>query len=264
MADPTQLHQVVMNLATNAAHAMENGDGVLTISLDEAAGGPRSNSASSPSAARRCVRLTVADTGQGIEPAIRERIFDPYFTTKSKGKGTGMGLSVVHGIVQNYGGDIEVESAPGEGSAFRVYLPVKPPEDPPEGLTIPTSIAQGHERILVVDDEPQITRVMTLMLESLGYRVSAFSSSRDALRAFQENRAGFDLIVTDMTMPGLTGEALARAVFKLRPDMPIILCTGFNEQINEERAQAIGIHRLVYKPVMRATLAEVVRSVLDR
>jgi signal transduction histidine kinase len=264
VADPTQLHQVVMNLATNAAHAMESGDGVLSIALDETNRGLTIETNASTRGGPRFVCLTVADTGQGIDPSIRERIFDPYFTTKSKGKGTGMGLSVVHGIVQNYGGDIEVESTPGQGSAFRVYLPVKLPEDAPAGMSTPSTLVHGRERILVVDDEPQIARVMTLMLESLGYQVSAFTVSRDALQAFEANPAGYDLLISDMTMPGLTGEGLARAVLKQRPDMAVILCTGFNEQINEEGAQAVGIRRLIYKPVMRATLAEVVRAVLDR
>ena len=263
MADPTQLHQVVMNLATNAAHAMEEQGGVLSILLEEVSSGIQPLPGPDRAEACRKVRLTVVDTGPGIDPSIRDRIFEPYFTTKGKGKGTGMGLSVVHGIVKNYGGDIEVESTPGKGAAFRVTFPVQPLATVVPQPPSPSEAASGHEHILVVDDEPQIAQVLTLMLESLGYRVTAFTRSRDAWRAFEQTPRSFDLLLTDMTMPDLTGEALSRAVLEKRPDMPIILCTGFHEQMNEERAQRIGIRSLVYKPMLRSTLAKEVRRVLD-
>ena len=208
--------------------------------------------------------MTVADTGQGIDKALQERIFDPYFTTKRKGKGTGMGLSVVHGIVKNCGGDIRVESAPGQGAVFRVYLPAHNTVIPPPAKVAATETVGGHqETILVVDDEPQIARVMQLMLESLGYRVTAYTSSRDALQDFGDAPQAFDMVLTDMTMPELTGEELAHAILQKRPDIPIILCTGFNEHMNEERARRLGIRRLIYKPIVRNTLADVVRNALD-
>jgi signal transduction histidine kinase len=183
MADPTQLHQVVMNLATNAFHAMEKSGGVLTITLSDVERDLSEESLNVPGGARWFIQLTVADTGQGMDDTLIERIFDPYFTTKSKGKGTGMGLSVVHGIVQNCGGDIQVESASGKGTVFRVYLPAQNVANrPPEKEAVYDAVAGRQETILVVDDEPQIARVMQLMLESLGYQVTAYTSSRDALK----------------------------------------------------------------------------------
>jgi nitrogen-specific signal transduction histidine kinase/ActR/RegA family two-component response regulator len=264
MADPTQLHQVVMNLATNAAHAMEKNGGILTITLDDVKLDARKETIDGLGGTGWFLQLTVADTGQGIDKALQERIFDPYFTTKRKGKGTGMGLSVVHGIVKNCGGDIRVESAPGQGAVFRVYLPAQKTAIPsPEKVPVTTTVGGHQETILVVDDEPQIAHVMQLMLESLGYRVTAYTSSRDALQDFGDAPQAFDMVITDMTMPELTGEELARAILQKRPDIPVILCTGFNEHMNEERARRLGIRRLIYKPIVRNALADVVRNALD-
>jgi signal transduction histidine kinase/CheY-like chemotaxis protein len=264
MADPTQLHQVVMNLATNAAHAMEKSGGVLTITLADVELDLNQDTLIGLGGTRWFLQLTVADTGQGIDDALQERIFDPYFTTKPKGKGTGMGLSVVHGIVKNCGGDIRVESAPGHGAVFRIYLPAQNTVSRPLAKApVPESIAGHQEAILVVDDEPQIAHVMQLMLESLGYRVTAYTSSREALQVFRDSPQAFDMVITDMTMPELTGEELARSVLEKRPDIPVILCTGFNEHMNEERARHIGVRRLIYKPIVRNTLADIVRNALD-
>lgn len=264
MADPTQLHQVVMNLATNAAHAMEKNGGILTITLDDVKLDACKETIDGLGGRRWFIQLTVADTGPGIDEALQERIFDPYFTTKRKGKGTGMGLSVVHGIVKNCGGDIRVESAPGQGAVFRVYLPAQKTAIPaPEKVPATKTVGGHQETILVVDDEPQIAHVMQLMLESLGYRVTAYTSSRDALQDFGDAPQAFDMVITDMTMPELTGEELARAILQKRPDIPVILCTGFNEHMNEERARRLGIRRLIYKPIVRNALAEVVRNALD-
>ena len=264
MADPTQLHQVVMNLATNAAHAMEKNGGILTISLADIELDLNQETVNGPGDAGRFLQLTVADTGQGIEEALLERIFDPYFTTKRKGKGTGMGLSVVHGIVKNCGGDIRVESALGKGAVFRIDLPAQNIERrPPEQAVVNGTAVGNQERILVVDDEPQIARVIQLMLESLGYHVIAHTSSREALQSFEAAPRDFDMVITDMTMPELTGEDLARTMLQLSPNIPIIICTGFNENMNEERARHLGVRRLVYKPIVRNALAEIVRSVLD-
>ncbi len=264
MADPTQLHQVVMNLATNAAHAMEKNGGILTITLTDVERDLSQETFDGPGGTGGFLQLTVADTGQGIEETLLERIFDPYFTTKSKGKGTGMGLSVVHGIVKNCGGDIRVESVAGEGAVFRIDLPAQNVGGRlPENRAVSHAPAGNQETILVVDDEPQIANVLQLMLESLGYHVIAHTSSHGALRAFEADPQAFDMVITDMTMPELTGEEFARAVLKLSPDIPIIMCTGFNEHMNEERARHLGIRRLVYKPIVRNALAEVVRSALD-
>jgi signal transduction histidine kinase/CheY-like chemotaxis protein len=264
LADPTQLHQVVMNLATNAAHAMEKSGGVLTITLAEVDIGTRPPLLNDLEHRGRFLELTVADTGLGIEADILERIFDPYFTTKEKGKGTGMGLSVVHGIVRGCGGDISVESKPGEGTVFRVYLPAQAltAEDPATMPDTGQTAANQEKTILVVDDEPQIARVMRLMLESLGYRAFAYTNSRDALKAFEAAPQTYDLVMTDMTMPGLTGEEFARKILDKHPETPVILCTGFNEHMNEERARLLGIRRLIYKPVVRDALAKAVREAL--
>ncbi|MGD9330629.1 MAG: response regulator [Desulfobacterales bacterium] len=263
LADPTQLHQVVMNLATNAAHAMETKGGILTIALDEVPRSLNPDPANPMNDAGPFLQLTVADTGQGIDESLQERIFDPYFTTKGKGKGTGMGLSVVHGIVKNCGGDIQVESAAGQGAIFRIYLPA---QEVPGVTTEPDDRASpaggNQETILVVDDEPQIAHVLQLMLESLGYRVVAYTSSQEALQRFEKTPHSFDLIITDMTMPNLTGEELSQAVLRRAPDMPIVLCTGFNENINEERARQLGIRRFIYKPIVRNTLADIVKQAL--
>jgi len=264
MADPTQLHQVVMNLATNAAHAMEKRGGVLTVGLVDQELNLEQNNPGSSDDKRLYVQLTVADTGQGIDPKIVDRIFDPYFTTKRKGKGTGMGLSVVHGIVKNCGGDIRVVSHPGQGAVFQVLLPAHHVTARMPDATDEVPVAPGgRETILVVDDEPQVAHVLALMLDSLGYRAITHTSSREALRAFEGDPQAFDLVVTDMTMPEMTGDEFARATLRIRPDMPIILCTGFNEQMNEERARHIGIRQLIYKPLVRAKLAEVVKEALE-
>jgi len=265
MADPTQLHQVVMNLATNAAHAMEPGGGILTISLEDVELDAHQKNAAGLIVDGPFLQMTVRDTGNGIEEVLLDRIFDPYFTTKGKGKGTGMGLSVVHGIVKSCGGHIQVESMPGQGTDFKIIFPAqKIAANEPDERVANEAITGNRETILVVDDEPQIAHVLKLMLESFDYRVIAYTRSRDALQAFEESPHQFDLVITDMTMPELTGEELAMALRQMVPDIPIILCTGFNEHINEERARQIGIPYFIYKPVGRRVLADVVKRALER
>ena len=264
IADPTQMHQVVMNLATNAAHAMEDEGGRLTIELDDVdlrAGGRRIDG---PAACDQAVELIVRDTGKGMPASVCGRIFDPYFTTKAKGKGTGMGLAVVHGIITSFGGEIQVESQPGQGSAFHILLPVA------EALRLDArhdpsaeEAAPGAESILLVDDEPQIVSLVEIMLASLGYRVLAFTDSVKALAAFEANPWEFQLVLTDMTMPGITGQELARRVLQIRPGLPVVLTTGYSEQINEDKAHRMGISKFLYKPVLRNDLARVLREALD-
>jgi len=264
IADPTQLHQVVMNLATNAAHAMEKNGGVLTITLSDVELDLDQETINGLGGSRWFLELTVADTGLGIDETMLDRIFDPYFTTKIKGKGTGMGLSVVHGIVKNCGGEIRVESAEGKGAVFRIYLPAQNVTNRAlEKATVDKTSFGHQETILIVDDEPQIAHVIQLMLESLGYHVVAHTSSRAALQSFEASPQQFDLVITDMTMPELTGEEFAQSVRLIAPDTPIIMCTGFNEHMNEDRARQIGIQRLVYKPIVRNSLAEIVRRALN-
>jgi signal transduction histidine kinase/ActR/RegA family two-component response regulator len=264
IADPTQMHQVVMNLATNAAHAMEDEGGRLTIELDDvdlrAGGRPIDGLA----ACDQAVELIVRDTGKGMPASVCDRIFDPYFTTKAKGKGTGMGLAVVHGIITSFGGEIQVESQPGQGSAFHILLPVA------EALRLDArhdpsaeEAAPGAESILLVDDEPQIVSLLEIMLASLGYRVLAFTDSLKALAAFEANPWEFQLVLTDMTMPGITGQELARRVLQIRPGLPVVLTTGYSEQINEDKAHRMGISKFLFKPVLRNDLARVLREALD-
>jgi len=260
-ADPTQIHQVVMNLATNAFHAMEDSGGELKVNLIEieldAQDLPSPNMESGPYAC-----LTVADTGTGIDGNIRKRIFDPFFTTKELGKGTGMGLSVIHGIVQSAGGNIQVNSEPGQGTEFHVYLPVaKSHFEQPETQT-KEPLQRGTEQILIVDDEDAIVCMEKQMLERLGYSVVSHTSSVEALEAFRAKPDKFDMAITDMAMPNMSGDELASELIKIRSDIPILLCTGFSERIPEEKAKSIGIKGFLMKPIVRADLSKMVRKVL--
>jgi PAS domain S-box-containing protein len=262
MADPTQIHQVAMNLVTNAYHAMFDSGGELTIELKETELPDRADSMLAKSGRYACLR--VSDTGTGIDPRVIDRIFEPYFTTKDKTKGTGLGLSVVHGIIRKFGGDILVSSRLGEGSVFSVYLPVmQQPVDvvtaDPEGDVIP---GRG-ERILLVDDEAPILDIQRQMLERLGYRVDTRLSSLDALEAFKAAPNRYDLVITDLTMPNLTGDRLASTLLEIRPRLPIIVCTGFSERLAPEAADAMGVRGYLMKPVVRSDLAQVVRAALE-
>jgi CheY-like chemotaxis protein len=209
------------------------------------------------------IKLTVSDTGHGMTPEVLEKIFDPYFTTKEVGEGTGMGLSVVHGIVQNCGGTITVYSELSEGTTFNVFLPIIETKTEPQ-IAAEEPLPTGTERILFVDDEETLVDMGRQMLERLGYEVVTRTSSIDALELFKTQPDNFDLIITDMTMPNMTGDKLAMEVMKIRPDIPIILCTGFSARITEERAKDMGIKAFVMKPLLIRDLANTVRKVLDR
>jgi CheY-like chemotaxis protein len=209
------------------------------------------------------VRLMVSDTGRGMSPEVMSRIFDPYFTTKAEGEGTGLGLAVVHGIVKSHQGTINVYSEPGRGTVFRVYLPqigCAPDEhrEPHE-----TVLPVGNERILFVDDEPILANLGRMMLQTLGYAVVTRTSGVEALELFRDNPGGFDLVITDMTMPRMTGAELARELMRIRANIPVILCTGFSYSMSEEKARAIGIREYAMKPLIRQDLARVVRKALD-
>ncbi len=263
VADASQIHQIMLNLCTNAAHAMTPDGGCLTIQLEPAEVDGASAADAISVVPGNYARLIVADTGHGIDKAIIDRIFDPYFTTKETGKGTGMGLSVVHGIVKSSGGAIKVFSSPGRHTAFHLYLPVvetvidAEPADL-EGHQLPG----GHEHILIVDDEEMLVDMMRQVLEQLGYTVSAHTDSQTALKAVQACPQVYDLLITDMTMPGMTGIELTQAVKALRSNLPVILCTGFNEQVSEQNIQSLGIQSLIMKPVGMQHLAETIRNVL--
>lgn len=261
LADPTQIHQVVMNLCTNAAHAMRVHGGRLTVGLSHFAAGDTRRSRFPGLAAGPHLCLTVTDTGHGMDAAVKERIFDPYFTTKGSGEGTGLGLAVVQGIVRGHGGMISVDSEPGQGTTFNVFLPQIAHEIVHEHETswvLPT----GSERVLFVDDEHVLAELGKEMLEALGYAVTTMTNAHDALNAFRNRPEAFDLVITDMTMPGLTGRELAKELMALKPDLPVILCTGFSELVNANEVKESGIRELVMKPYAINNLAVTIRQVL--
>ncbi|MCF8144189.1 MAG: PAS domain S-box protein [Deltaproteobacteria bacterium] len=262
MADPTQLHQVVTNLCTNAFYAMREAGGILEVSLDNIDAGETS-SFPVGMAPGKYVRLRVKDTGIGMEPEVMKRVFEPFFTTRQPGEGAGLGLSVVYGIVESYHGAVTVGSRPGEGSVFEVFLPVI--EEKSEAETRrPRPIPTGKERILFVDDEKEIADITREVLESLGYRVHVENNPAKALKVFGKRSDEFSLVITDMTMPGMTGEVLARKLIDIRADIPIIICTGYGEVIGEARTREMGVREILRKPATIGTVAETVRRVLDK
>ncbi|MCU0572469.1 MAG: response regulator [Syntrophobacteraceae bacterium] len=261
MADPVQIHQVLMNLCTNAHHAMREKGGLLEVELASAGLGPECTLIHPALKAGPHVRVTVRDTGQGMDEATMARIFDPYFTTKEKGVGTGLGLAVVHGIVQSHGGVVSVRSEPGKGSTFDLYFPVIQ-EKMASIARIQEEIPTGHEHILLVDDDQLHMEVVKKTLEHLGYSVESRINSLDALELFRSDPHRFDLVVTDMTMPGMTGDKLALELMRIRNDIPIVLCTGYSEEITEEDAKALGIRAFVMKPVLISRMARAVRDAL--
>lgn len=261
-ADPTQIHQVLMNLCTNAAHAMKDKGGILEVRLAKIDIDGQTAKQHPDLHPGPYLKMSVRDTGHGMTPEIINRIFDPYFTTKEKGEGTGLGLAVVYGIVKSHDGAITVSSEPGKGSIFDVYLPIIG-----EGMTTEIDTEQplstGHESILFIDDEQILVDIGKQILEHLGYNVIAKTSSIEALELFQAKPDQFDLVITDMTMPHITGERLAQELMRIRPDIPIILCTGFSKEITAERAKEMGIREFVMKPLVIRDLAKTVRKVLD-
>ena len=259
MGDYTQIHQVAMNLFTNAYHAMEEKDGKLRVTLKEVVLRVDDLKGMSPGT---YLCLTVSDTGIGMDQSTIDRIFDPYFTTKKEGKGTGLGLAVVHGIIKNHGGHISVYSEPDKGAEFHVYLPVIKTQQETEQIEI-LPIKKSNERILVVDDEKMVVEIQQKMLKWLGYDVTARTSSVEALKAFQANPDNFDLIITDMTMPNMTGEQLAQKIMDIRTDIPIILCSGFSEKMSNEKAKSLGIKEFLMKPVLIKDLSITIRRALD-
>lgn len=260
--NPTQLHQIAMNLITNSYHAIENHNGKISVGLREAelAAADLVGSDLQPG---RYAMLTVTDSGSGIDPAIIEKIFDPYFTTKEKGKGTGLGLAVVYGIVKEHGGHIRINSEIGLGTTVTVILPLMK-EKSKTALTVSKKeMPTGTENILLVDDEETIARVEAQMLMRLGYKVTLRNSSIDALEALKATPNAYDLVITDMTMPNMTGDQLAIQIRETRKDIPIIICTGFSDLINEEMAENLGIEGFLMKPIITSDMANMVRNVLD-
>jgi len=260
-ADPTQIHQVLMNLCTNASHAMQENGGVLEVSLSDVMIDADFAARNPETAKGSYLRIRVSDTGCGMTRESMERIFNPFYTTKARGKGTGMGLAVVHGIVKSHGGTVDVSSEIGQGSVFDIYLPTIERFERLENHA-EKAIPTGTERILFVDDEDFIVDLGKQILEELGYQVTASSSSVEALELFKRKADTFDLVITDMTMPRMTGEKLAKEFMKIRADIPIVICTGYSETLTEESAKSIGIKEYAMKPLVKRDLAKIVRKVL--
>ena len=237
MSDPVQINQIMINLCTNAVHAMDETGGILEVNLVEVSIDDEAISHGLDIPAGPYVKLVIRDTGKGMPPEIKDRIFEPYFTTKELGRGTGLGLSVIHGIVKNHKGTVTCTSAPDAGTTFEVYLPRITSEQTQGEYAVEKPLPGGNERILFVDDEQTLANLTVEMLGSRGY---------------------------DMTMPGMTGDRLARELIAIRHDIPVILCTGYNEHISEERAQHIGIREFIMKPLDIRTLSEITRKVLDK
>ena len=262
-AEPTMIHQVVVNLCTNALQAMKNQKGVLAVGLSNEE--MKEDSIKSVWEVKRgpYIVLSVEDNGHGMDETVMAQMFEPYFTTKAREEGTGLGLATVHGIVTDCKGFIQVQSTVGEGTVFRVYLPIMEEEPDPSKAAGADSLPTGNEHILLVDDEIALCNVGTILLSGLGYQVTATTSSHDALDMIKREKDRFDLVISDQTMPVLTGIELARAILELNPDMPIMLYSGYSTSITEDDARRIGIRRVISKPLRRKMLAENVRNVLD-
>jgi two-component system, cell cycle sensor histidine kinase and response regulator CckA len=266
LADATQVHQVLINLCTNAAHAMREKGGTLTIGLKQIEVRENNSLLYDGLEAGTYLELLVADTGHGIDEKIQSQIFNPFFTTKKSGEGTGMGLAVVHGVVQNYRGKINLKSTVGAGTAFFIYLPLLRRQSTlsDDGdKEAKTGAIKGGERILLVDDQDFLLKMMSISLSRLGYKVTASESSVEALKLFQSDPFAFDLVITDQTMPFMTGADMAKNMLLIRPAIPIILCTGFSTSISSEQARVMGIRRYVMKPVMMNEFACLIRDVLE-
>ncbi len=263
MADQTQINQIMLNLCTNAAHSMESREGEIRINLlnryidlNYAKTHPDLN-------VGWYIVIEVSDNGSGIKPEIIERIFEPFFTTKERGKGTGLGLSVIHGIVKNHGGSISVMSEPGEGTTFEVLIPAAAESGRIKIPEMPEQIA-GSAKILLVDDEEMLIEVNSSILESMGYDVLACSSGIEALEIFRKHHDTLDMVITDMTMPGITGLHLTSEIRKINPDIPVMICTGFNDQLTKEKAEAAGIFEVLMKPFTSIELGKAIKKGLKK
>jgi len=265
LADSTQIHQLVLNLCTNAYQAMGNRGGVLSIGLNEVVLSKDQLGEEKNLLPGKYLKFDVSDTGPGIEKDIQDKIFDPYFTTKDMGKGTGLGLAMVAGIVKKHNGFITVHSQPGEGASFKVFIPVMDSKFFIEKSTIEENVTSysGTETVMLVDDETDILISQEKFLTGLGYKVLSFEDGQSALRAFLNHPYAFDLIVTDMTMPRISGDKLSKEILKIKPEIPIILCTGFHETFTREVALELGIRKYVQKPIEAGVLSKLIRDILD-
>jgi CheY-like chemotaxis protein/two-component sensor histidine kinase len=259
LADPTQIQQVLMNLSTNAAYAMREKGGMLSLELNDCKLAEGEIPDVLPG---RYMRLVVRDTGVGMQPDIVDKIFDPFFTTKQREEGTGLGLSVVHGIVHQCEGHITVESKPGKGTTFTIYFP-KILEESGKSAPLEETVPRGRERILFIDDEEMLVEMGQGLLEKVGYEVVTTTSSIEALSLIRNDPSQFDLVITDQTMPDITGISLAREILVVRPDIPIILCTGHSENVSSEKVKEIGIREFLMKPLTKRELVGAIGRVLD-
>jgi CheY-like chemotaxis protein len=266
IADATQIHQILMNLCTNAAHAMDPEGGSLTVTLQDRDIVLGDGSPVDPYTRQigpgKYVCLIVKDTGPGIPAYLHERIFDPYFTTKEKGVGTGLGLAVVRGIVQSHGGFIDLQSTLGEGTEFKIFLP-RIENHPKSDFKHLSILRRGNERILLVDDEVGLAELGARLLTTLGYRVNYQTDPKAALDVFRKAPGDFDLIITDMVMPDINGEKLSREILAVQPEMPIIIYSGFSEDINQQALLDLGIKKWLRKPITIYGLSKAIRQVLD-
>jgi CheY-like chemotaxis protein/two-component sensor histidine kinase len=262
LADPTQIHQIVMNLCTNANHAMMKTGGILEVKLDAVRVDQKSAERIPNLKKGDYIRLTISDTGYGMDIKTQERIFEPFFTRKEVGSGSGLGLSVVHGIINNYGGAIVVDSNPGEGTTFTIYLP-KYGADPLGSEKSDKKPAKGDEHILFVDDEPEIIFMGKKMLENLGYTVTIKSDSLSALEEFKNNPKRYSLLVTDQNMPKIPGTELASRMKEIRPGLKVIIITGYADNLSEDMLSQSGISEVILKPMRLDDFSKIIRKVLD-
>ncbi len=262
MANPSQMEQIVLNLCTNSIHAMQNHGDVLEIGLRDVVLSKNHKLRGAALRSREYIEISVTDTGPGIEPNTIDNIFEPYFTTKEVGEGTGMGLAMVKGTVENWGGEITVKSEPHKKTTFKILLPISTNIDRKTSPQ-PESYSLGTEHILFVDDEPPIARMGSRILESLGYTVTVRTSSIEALELFKNKSDEFDLVMSDMTMPFMTGDELSIEIRKIKPNIPIIICTGYSNKLTDEGAKLIGINAFTYKPFTKSDFAKTVRAVLE-
>jgi PAS domain S-box-containing protein len=263
LADPTQMQQVIMNLCTNAAYAMRQKGGRISIELTHFSFSSPDNAPDPTMSPGLYTKLSVKDAGEGIPPETIEHIFNPFFTTKAAGEGTGLGLSVVHGIVASHGGTITVSSEPDKGSTFTIYLPTLIEDQSRDPGDVDKSIPGGCERILFIDDEEDLVTMGDATLTGLGYRVTSRTGAGEALALFKLDPSRFDLVISDQTMPEMTGVDLAKEILSIRPDMPIILCTGFSHLVDADSAQTVGIKAFAMKPLTKREIARTIRKVLD-
>jgi two-component system cell cycle sensor histidine kinase/response regulator CckA len=263
-ADPIRIHQVVMNLCTNSYHAMREHGGSLTVSLTDVDIFESKYLLDKKISPGEYIKLEISDTGIGMDENELNKAFEPYFTTKGIGQGTGLGLALVHAIVDEHDCFLDIKSKPGKGTSFYIYFPIFKPDIKSDGLKEPKEFQiKGNERIMVVDDEESIRHSCSEYLQSQGYKVDTFSNGVDALKKFKIDSKKFDLIITDLTMPELTGDKFAEEILKIQPKLPIILCTGYHDTFTETKAIALGIKKFVYKPILSQDLTILIREILD-